>query len=271
MPENMSAKLVLHLHNDFLNTASRGSYEIFRRLSCVVCVSDYISGIVDRINPAVKKTVTVHNGIDIKSLTGQGNNDITRTRIGLQPDDFVIIYTGRLIPEKGISELIDAIILLSGYSDIRLIVAGSSILTVPGEGDRFLTTLKDKAAKLKDRIIFTGQIAHSDIGQYLRLADIAVIPSTWGEPFGLTCVEAMAAGLPVITTDRGGLPEITDTDCAITVDPEKDFTVRLADAIRSLYLSPEKRATMGKAAAEKSLMFTKERYAKAFFDALSLL
>ncbi len=104
------------------------------------------------------------------------------------------------------------------------------------------------------------------IPSYLKTADIAVVPSMWEEPFGLTVIEAMAAGLPLITTYSGGIPEICN-GVAILVD-RKHIVDNLARAILDLYEHPEKRQQMAAASLERSKMFDKETYAKNFFAAL---
>ena len=98
------------------------------------------------------------------------------------------------------------------------------------------------------------------------MGDLAVIPSIWEEPFGLTVVEAMAAGLPLITTRSGGIPEICEGVACIV---ERENVVdHLAAAILDLYEHPEKRKAMSKASLEQSKLFDKERYARDFFNAL---
>ena len=76
-------------------------------------------------------------------------------------------------------------------------------------------------------------INYKNVPDYLHLADIAVLPSMWEEPFGLTIVEALAAGLPLITTRSGGIPEICEGIATIV---ERDNIVyNLASAILDLY------------------------------------
>ena len=88
----------------------------------------------------------------------------------------------------------------------------------------------------------------------------------WDEPFGLTVVEAMAAGLPLITTRSGGIPEICEGVATIV---ERDKIVdNLSNAILDLYNHPEKRKQMVAASRERSKLFDKERYAREFFKAL---
>ena len=101
------------------------------------------------------------------------------------------------------------------------------------------------------------------------MADIAIVPSMWEEPFGLTVVEAMAAGLPLITTRSGGIPEICEGVATIV---ERDGIVNhLKDAIIDLYQHPEKRKAMSEASLERSKQFDKETYARNFFAALETL
>ena len=101
---------------------------------------------------------------------------------------------------------------------------------------------------------------------YLQLADIAVLPSIWDEPFGLTIVEAMAVGLPLITTRSGGIPEICE-GVAIIVDRD-DIVNNLADAILDLYKHPMKRKNMAEVSLKRAQLFDKETYANNYFMAL---
>ena len=114
-------------------------------------------------NPFDEKCITIHNGIDLKPF--ESSSAISRETVGFTNDDFVLAFSGRLVPEKGIMELIEA--------------------------------MKSRAQELGERIRFTGYIEHKQLPRFLKIANAAVIPSTWQEPFGLTVVEAMAARLPL--------------------------------------------------------------------------
>jgi glycosyltransferase involved in cell wall biosynthesis len=106
------------------------------------------------------------------------------------------------------------------------------------------------------------------MGHYLHLANVAVLPSLWEEPFGLTCAEALAARLPVITTRQGGIPEVVNEECAILLDATEELPHHLAEAILDLYHHPERRQAMSNAARCRSQLFSKQRYAQEFFKAL---
>ena len=101
---------------------------------------------------------------------------------------------------------------------------------------------------------------------YLKLADIAVLPSMWEEPFGLTIVEAMAAGLPLITTRSGGIPEICEG--VATIVDRDNIIDNLVTAILDLYNNPNKRKQMAASAIERAKLFDKETFSKNYFEAI---
>ena len=259
--------MVLHLHNDLLNAATPRHQEVFQSLARILTVSDYIKGRVHTIAQG-DKVETVHNGIDITRFSTKSNTDVSRQAIGFSDNDFVIVYSGRINREKGVSELIDAMLLLNNYPNIKLIILGSSFFNDAKDDNEFLRSLKDKAETIKDNIFFTGFIPYSKVPDYLHIANIATLPSMWDEPFGLTIVEAMAAGLPLITTRSGGIPEICK-GVATIVDRE-DVVTNLTHAILNLYQHPEKRDQMAKASVERARLFDKETYAKNFLNALEV-
>ena len=120
-----------------------------------------------------------------------------------------------------------------------------------------------------DRVRFTGYVRHDAIPDYLRLADVAVIPSIWDDPFPTTVLEGMAAALPIITTPRGGIPEMVTEENAIVVPTTGDFSGGLAEAIRTLYQDKERRVRMGEVSKQLSRKYSKEIYAKNFLDAVA--
>jgi glycosyltransferase involved in cell wall biosynthesis len=194
---------------------------------------------------------------------------VSRKQLGFSKDDFVIVYSGRINQDKGVSELIDAMLRIKKTSNIKLMIIGGSFFGNTNNEDFFIRSLKEKSKTLEERIVFTGFIPYEDVPYYLHLADIAVLPSMWDEPFGLTIAEALAAGLPLITTRSGGIPEICE-GVAIIVDREQ-IVDNLANAILDLYHHPEKRTLMAKASVERAQQFDKETYAKNFFAALENL
>ena len=260
--------LILHLNNDLLNSESRYHDIIFNSLSLILTCSDYIKERVSTIQ-ACNKIRTLYNAIDIKIFLPPKSFHVSRKQLGFSEDDFVIVYSGRINQDKGVSELIDAMLRIKETSNIKLMIIGGSFFGNTNNEDFFIRSLKEKSKTLEERIVFTGFIPYEDVPYYLHLADIAVLPSMWEEPFGLTIVEALAAGLPLITTRSGGIPEICE-GVATIVDKE-NVVNNLASAILDLYQHPEKREQMAKASIERAQQFDKETYAKNFFAALENL
>jgi len=257
--------LVLHLHNELLHSNSRYHDIIFNSLTKILTVSDYIKERVSSIQPS-NKIQTIYNGIDLNIFSPKDISTINRNRIGFSESDFIIVYSGRINNEKGISELIDALLNLRDIPQIKLMVLGSSFFDITKNENKFVRSLKNKAKEIESKIIFTGFIPYSQVPDYLQIADIAVLPSMWEEPFGLTIVEAMAMGLPLITTRSGGIPEICEGVATIV---ERDHIVNnLASAIIDLYKHPEKRQQMATASLERAKLFDKETFAKKFLTAI---
>ena len=258
-----NAKIIYHLHNDNLNSSISNSLFVYNNADRIITVSDFIRRQVMTINPRDTKTATVLNGIDLAIFTPCSDNNKK------QHDDFIIVFSGRLIPEKGILQLIQAMQLLKDYQDIKLVIIGSGSLGKSKQLTPFQQQLQE-VAKDMNNIHFTGYLAYHDMTYYLHQADVAVLPSTWEEPFGLTMAEAQAAGLPIITTKQGGILEVVSKQNAILLDTNENFVENLAAAILDLYEHPEKRKQMAAAALERSKLFDKDTYAKNFFKALEM-
>lgn len=264
-----NAKLIYHLHNKKLDKQAENAQEIYDAARYILTVSNYIKRCVQTINPLDQKTKTIYNGINLSAFSKK--TTANRSAIGFQEEDFILVFSGRMNRDKGIMELIGAMNLLMDYSQIKLMVIGSTFFGNATNDDTFTTELKIQAEPLKERIIFTGFIPYSNIPNYLQMADVAVIPSIWNDPFPTTVLEAQAIGLPIITTHRGGIPEEVAEDNAILLDTNEHFVKNLASAILDLYNHPDKRKQMAKASFERSKQFDKETYAKNFFAALEAL
>ena len=258
--------LILHLHNELLHSQSRYHDVIFGSLKKILTVSDYIKSRVSSIQSS-PKIQTIHNGIDLSKFR-KNESSLTRKEMGFSDDDFVMIYSGRINKEKGVSELIDAMLLLKDYPKIKLMIIGGSFFGNTNHEDEFICSLKEKSKKIENKIVFTGFIPYNRMPDYLQIAEIAVLPSIWDDPFPTTELEAQAMGLPIITTVRGGIPEEVSERNAILLETDEHFVDNLAAAILDLYEHPEKREKMSFAGLERANLFDKDTFAKNFFAAL---
>ncbi len=265
-----NAKLVYHLHNEKLSSQVAQAHDIYNAAYRIITVSDYIKGIVQTINGNDNKTITIHNGIDLNAFSFDVKA-ASRSSMGFSDEDFILVFSGRVNQEKGVMELIEAMNHISQHPNIKMLIIGSSFFGNEVKEDDFIKRLRIKAEPLKNRVVFTGFIPYAQMPNFLKMADVAVIPSVWDDPFPTTVLEAQAMGLPIITTRRGGIPEEVTKENAILLTTDENFIDNLASAILDLYSHPEKRDKMSKAAIEHSKYFAKDRYTSDFIKAFEYI
>jgi len=206
-----------------------------------------------------EKIVTMDPGVDTEAFS-PGPRD--RAALDLRGDEFVILFVGWFLPRKGIDFLVLALHELARDPQLarikfRLAIVGAG----PGRArvEQLITR-----TNLAGRCTFLGSLTYDRMPAAYRAADVFVLPSIataeWQEQFGMSIIEAMACGTPVVTTMSGAIPEITG-DCAMLCQPN-DF-VSLYEAIRELALDPNRRTAIGAAAREHALArFTLDAFAQ---------
>ena len=122
------------------------------------------------------------------------------------------------------------------------------------------------AKGLEDKIIFTGFIHNSKLLDIHDLADVSVIPSMWDEPAGLVVVEAMASGIPIITTGSGGIVEYVNNKCSIIVKRDENVVDNIGEAILKLYYDKNLRNEMSIESRKKSREYMPNIYYKRFIE-----
>ena len=179
----------------------------------------------------VKSTV-VWNGLESSFIRRKGDSKIYREQLGINDGDVLVALVGRINSWKGQQVLVSAANLLfdRGYRNIRYLIVGSP----PSGQGHFLDSLKDaiELSPAKNDFILRGFIP--DIWQVWEACDIAVIPSTEPEPFGMVALEAMSAGKPVIAANHGGLTEIvSDRETGFLVDSQnkEDFALKIRELV----------------------------------------
>ena len=200
-------KTVLHLHNDILNNETKNARAILKSLDEVWCVSKFIKGQVVEIDKTMEdKVLVLYNTLDVKiTQINEERRNRLREKHNIPLDSFVFLYTGRVMPEKGASELVEAFLMLKTDRKINLLIVGGGKSL--HESDKYYKEIK-RRCKMDDRIIMTGLVNRDELVDYYSIADAQIIPSKWNEPFGLVALEGLAFCLPVIYTNIGGLPEV---------------------------------------------------------------
>lgn len=163
----------------------------------------------------------------------------------------LLLFVGRLVEEKGLADLLAACSLLRDrHQDMTLVVIG--------EGqDRHLLETQTRTRGLSDRVVFTGWLNADQIPSYLVAADIFVAPSRtspdgWVEAQGLTIIEAMMAGLPVIATRTGGIVDSVAHEVSGLLVPERS-PAELAAAITRLINDPGLAQRLGRKARQEAI------------------
>jgi glycosyltransferase involved in cell wall biosynthesis len=164
------------------------------------------------------------------------------------------------VPLKGLVYLVEALAKLrTEIDDAHLVVVGS-----PRRGGRVLDAIK--RFDVVDHVAFESNVDSLRFAELYAMSEVAVVPSLY-EGFSLPAAEAMSAGVPVVATTGGALPEVVGTDGAAGIlVPPRDVGA-LATAIRDLLTDPDRREAMGRAGRARVLdMFTWAKTAERTVD-----
>ncbi len=163
-----------------------------------------------------------------------------------------LLVLGRLVERKGQD---DAVRALRAVPDAELVVVGGPP-TGQLAGDPEVRRLRAVAAQagVADRLVFTGSVARADVPAWVRSADV-VLAVPWYEPFGITPLEAMACGRPVVATAVGGLVDTVADGVTGDLVPPRD-PERLGAVLAALLADPDRRAAYGAAGVAR----VRERY-----------
>ena len=251
-------RTLAHLHGE-----TAASPTVDRIFGGVAAISEFVR---DRYlqNSALppQNAYVLRNCIDTARFCPAPRDDALRARFGFAATDFVVVFCGRLQPEKGIAELLEALALLDDPT-VKLLIIGSPFFAKTADSP-FLQALQTRAAALGDRVRFTGFIPNEELPAYYRLADLACVPSTWQEPAGLVPVEAMACGLPLLATRSGGMPEYIRAASPYFVDITPNLPRDLAAGITALRGDATRRAAMAAAGAAAARQYSPENYYRDF-------
>jgi len=197
-----------------------------------------------------REIVIIPNGVETKAFSTITREEARRT-LGINTYEKIILYVGRLHPIKGVKYLVKAMSIIKNYeNNVKLIIIGD------GEQRNYLLQLV-KELNLENHIIFTGKIPHHEIPIYLKAADVFILPSL-REGFSLVTLEAMAAGLPVIATRVGIVPEIIkDGENGFIVEPMNSY--QIAEKCLLLLKDEKLREKMSNNNIERAKEFSWER------------
>ncbi|MEQ9000880.1 MAG: glycosyltransferase family 4 protein [Coleofasciculus sp. B1-GNL1-01] len=209
--------------------------EKIKRSLFVICISHFCrsQGMLFAPTDTWNRLHIVHCGVDPALF-----NLVSHNQPGKQ-----LLYVGRLAAAKGLPVLLESLAMLkSSHPEI--------ILTVVGDGeDRAELEQMTARLELNNNVKFVGYKSQAEVREYMQETDVFVLPS-FAEGVPVSLMEAMAAGVPVVTTQIAGVSELVENGVSGYIVPAGDSTT-LADRIKTLLTEPQLRSQFGTAGREK--------------------
>lgn len=214
-----SSKLILSVHNEMFapsKISNEEGIECINSVEKIITVSDFIGKtITSRFPDAKAKTKTVYSGVDIQRYLPAWTTEGSKVRNQLRNDlglegRKIILFVGRLSKVKGPHILLQALPkIIAEHPDVSLVFVGSKWFGT-NEINNYVKHLYTLGAMHKEYVTFVKFMKPADIPSLYTMSDLFVCSSQWEEPLARVHYEAMAAGLPVITSNRGGNPEVIE-------------------------------------------------------------
>lgn len=250
-------KLAVHIHWDGMG--SKWKDDCFQTL---IPVSKYIGEQWQKAtNCSEKKIRPLLNCTKIERFAKELNSkekDELKKFLQIPKENKVIIYTGRIVKEKGVKELLKAFSAIK-RSDLTLLIIGSANF-----GSKTKTSYEREVTKLiqesDKQIVFTGYVHQTQLYKYYSIADIAVMPSLFQDPAPLVCIETQATGTPLIATKVGGIPEYVDNGGVVLIEKNNNLVSALIKTITDLLDDEEHCKEMTIREKENSRKFSTEAY-----------
>jgi len=208
----------------------------FRKFDAIIAVSEAVRGsLIKNYFLSPRKVFTVYNGVEIERFVNRKSLIVNREK--------VVLYLGRLDKDKGLTTLLEAV------SNFQFSIFNFKLLVVGDGPEKTRLEKQTKELDLSDVVEFVGQVPYEETPKYYQAADVFVLPSEALEGLPMTVIEAMAAGLPVVASKVGGVPEaVIDRETGLLV--ESGNVQKLSSALTKLLTDDGLREKMGQRARE---------------------
>lgn len=259
-------KFGIHFHGEVA-----GDNALYKWFNIYMVVSNYIgrklicNGILNS-----NKVHLLRNCFDSNSSRVSVDKLTIRNKFNFKENDFIFVFWGRLIPEKGVKELILAYLELIKIYKVKLLIVGNANfgLQTTDEYSQTLESLATEETK-KGNIVFTGHVSHNMIGNILNACDVGVIPSIWDDPAPLTVYEGLSVGLPLIVTNTGGITEIAKNyENALVLSWSENFIYDLKNAMIELIKNNDLREKLSNTAKYEIKEYNENRYYENYYQLL---
>lgn len=252
-------QFVNHVHIHYLPPEN-----IVKAYGHVIGVSDFVTKEYLKVCSQSVKGYVLQNGINtdlFRRQVSESAKQKIRRRLGIDENDFVVLFVGRIMQIKGVMELITAVLELKDPSIKLLIMGGANSGKVAFSS--YQKKVKELAEKNKDRILFAGYVKNDEVYRYAAVAEIECLPSVCEEACPLTILEGMSMGKPIIATRVGGVPEILSEEAGLFIEKE-NLVENLKQAIVYLKDHPQVRNQMSEQARKRGQQYSEDRYYQDF-------
>ena len=201
-------KMIFHLH--WRVPYRVDTDEIFGKY---IAISDFVkNSFIDGTEINKSKVKVLKNCVD-ESIFYPLDNCGIREKYGIKENDFLCIFVGRLVENKGVIQAIKAVKSLNGQAKLLILGAGE---------DSFINVIRDEIGN-DENVILVGQVNNDELNEFYSSSDLCLFLSIVEEGAGLVAVESMACKTPLIVTDSGGIGEYADLSVAEMVERDKLF------------------------------------------------
>jgi glycosyltransferase involved in cell wall biosynthesis len=218
------------------------SYEkkLMRRSDALIAVSKYtVNELTDLYGINKNKVHVIYNGVDTERFKPRSNRVEIRREFGLDPKEKVVLFVGRLYHRKGLETLLRSIPpILREFINVKFVISGTGFKQKE-ENLRMLS----KELGIEDNVTFLGYVPDEKLPLLYSASDLFVLPAIY-ENFPFAILEAQASGLPVISTNVGGIPEfLVDTENGFVIEPRNP--TQLTQKLLTLLQDPKLAKEMG--------------------------
>jgi glycosyltransferase involved in cell wall biosynthesis len=227
-----------------------------RAVNLVIAPSQGLCEVLRRFGVDARIEV-VPNGVDISPFRS-AVEPVSRAELGFEPEDVVLVFTGRLGPEKNLS------FLLRSFAGTAKTYERARLLLIGDGPERENLEAQARYMGIAGRVCFTGMVPYESLPRYLATADVFVTASVT-EVHPLSIIEAMAAGLPTLGIQSPGVGDIVENEKTGILAPEEDLALFTAKMVR-LVTETETRARLGAYAREASLAYSIERTSQLLLE-----
>jgi len=254
-PDSFPVRVFLDLRNALL-----------KRCGAFIAISSPVLHELEACGVAGNTIVRIPNSVDAERFcpASEAEKHEIRQTLGIREEAFVVTYTGRLVDYKGLPLLLRVWREVhAGFGESYLLLVGSGGLDMHNCETGLRNFVREQG--LDDCVTFVGSVGN--VQRYLQASDVFVLP-TEREAFGISLIEAMACGIPVVASGVGGIPDILHDNVDGCLIPAGDFQ-QLRDSLDRLFGDDELRKRLGCRARDSIMQrFTQQAVIEQYLQLL---